>query len=171
MGTFIDLTGQRFGRLVVLEKAGADRNKKVRWRALCECGNEVLAYGANLRQGRARSCGCLSVEKAAERMGALRRRHSMSRTPIYRIWKAMVRRCENKNTRDYRWYGGAGVRVCERWRTFENFYADMGDAPEGRSIDRIDPYGDYGPDNCRWATWPEQVANKRANFAPLKGLV
>ena len=89
-------------------------------------------------------------------------KHRMSRTPIYRIWVAMIQRCENPNDKAYKDYGGRGIKVCERWRKFENFYADMGNRPEDKSLDRWpDNDGDYEPDNCKWSTYLEQAQNKR----------
>lgn len=84
----------------------------------------------------------------------------MSRTPVHAVWKAMIQRCANPKAHDYRWYGALGVEVCERWRSFENFYADMGE-PNGLTLDRINPMGDYKPSNCRWASWETQRMNKR----------
>lgn len=84
------------------------------------------------------------------------------KTRTYRIWGRMFARCYNPLTRDYRWYGALGVKIADRWRSFENFLADMGECPEGLTIDRIDPTGNYEPGNCRWATWTEQRHNRRA---------
>jgi hypothetical protein len=90
------------------------------------------------------------------------RSHGLSRTPIYVAWRAMIYRCENPNASNFRWYGGRGIGVCARWRrSFAAFVADMAPRPEGLTLDRINGNGDYQPDNCRWATWGEQVRNRR----------
>jgi hypothetical protein len=87
--------------------------------------------------------------------------HGMCGTPEYRTWQAMLTRCSNPGRRDYKFYGGRGIRVCKRWRLFENFYADMGARPEGTTIDRINTNGNYTPGNCRWADLKTQIANRR----------
>lgn len=89
------------------------------------------------------------------------RSHGMSSTPIYGLWCAMKRRCENKNVAAYKDYGGRGIRVCERWQAFENFFADMGHKPEGKSLDRIDNSKGYCKENCKWSTAKEQKRNAR----------
>ena len=164
----IDATNQRFGRLVALRRAPS-RGKRTFWLFRCDCGSEKEAAFAHVKAGRIRSCGCLlteilhSAEHRAHCAAAARkpRTHGKSRTPVHAVWKAMVQRCCNPKAHDYRFYGALGVKVCERWRKFENFYADMGE-PKGLTLDRKDPAGDYGPDNCRWATWDVQRQNKRA---------
>jgi hypothetical protein len=170
MPKLVDITGQRFGRLVVLGRAERDENKRTRWRARCDCGSEKVVDGAHMRYGRIRSCGCLSEETSRRiatevlpQYSGHNRTHGMSRTPVYAVWKAMHERCRNPNCRDYRWYGQRGIRVCERWSDFAAFYADMGDPPAGYTIDRIDVDGHYEPLNCRWADWETQRANKRVH--------
>lgn len=94
--------------------------------------------------------------------GRFKTTHGMSRTPLYRVWDSMVRRCTNPSHKKWRLYGGRGITICERWLKFENFYADMGETPTGLTLDRIDNTKDYEPGNCRWATYSEQNKNRRA---------
>lgn len=155
----IDLTGRRFERLVVLEPAG-HRGKKRLWRCACDCGGEIVTMGENLRENRARrtrSCGCLHRDRITKH-GHMGRGAA---SPTYRSWLSMIQRCTNPKVAGFDGYGGRGIRVCLRWRSFENFLADMGERPDGRSIDRIDNDGDYERGNCRWATRSEQQRNKR----------
>ncbi len=147
-------SGTRFGRLV----ATADRqltDKAIP--CLCDCGNELVAQVRMLFTGHRKSCGCLHVQQAV----SLEARHGMAGTKIYNIWSDMVARCDRPTHPRYADYGGRGVTVCERWRDFANFYADMGERPEGRSLDRTDNSAGYSPENCRWATAIEQRANRR----------
>jgi hypothetical protein len=159
-----DLTGQRYGRLVVLEFAGQGANWNSKWRCRCDCGGYSVAYGNNLRRGLTTSCGCYHRERAK----LLATTHGQSRpgqwTPEYRTWASMLTRCGNPNSRGYATYGGRGVAVCERWRAFENFFSDMGPRPTpSHSIDRIDNSRGYEPGNCRRATAKEQGRNKTNN--------
>lgn len=162
-----DLTGQRFGRLVALTKVRS-RGKKTFWLWRCDCGTEKECQTSHVKGLKIRSCGCMleeylhSEEHAAScaRASRLPRTHGMSNEPEYFVWKSMRQRCENEKSHDYRWYGALGVRVCERWQKFENFYADMGKS-NGLTLDRIDPAKDYSPENCRWASWEVQRTNKR----------
>lgn len=152
-----DLTGHRFCRLVVLECAGKDRFSNLIWKCQCDCGNICEVAGHSLNSGRTKSCGCLKKERVCKR----NKSHGMSKSPEYDIWKAMLQRCENPNCKSFSDYGGRGIKVCQSWHKFENFYRDMGKRPEGLSIDRINNDGNYEMGNCRWATKEEQSNNSR----------
>lgn len=138
----------RFGQLTAVEQAGRNKHGLVTWRCSCDCGNDHLAVGTHLTRGHVTSCGAHS--------------HGMSKTNIYRVWAAMRNRCENQSVKSYADYGGRGIKVCDSWKKFENFYADMGDRPSAQhSIERRDNDGDYSPVNCYWATKEDQSKNKR----------
>lgn len=158
-----DITGQRFARLTAIER-GPNTGENVQWWCQCDCGNRTLVRASYLRTGHTRSCGCLRRE-AGERQGPDNivhgHRANSSRSPTYHTWLNMIARCDNPSAISYRYYGARGITVCERWRNFENFLADMGERPPGKTIDRKDNDKGYEPGNCRWATPAEQVANRR----------
>lgn len=150
----IDLTGQRFGRLVV-----TGRGRGNRWNCNCDCGKTCSPCSQNLRGGRAQSCGCLAKELAAD----AKRTHGMHLTPTYYSWAMMLKRCRTRTDPAYKSYGGRGIDFDPRWTSFEAFLSDMGERPEGTSIDRIDGSRGYWPDNCRWAGKLQQQRNIRTN--------
>jgi hypothetical protein len=142
MAYFIDLLGKRYGRLLTIDYA---RNGgRVYWHCQCDCGKETYVRADHLSAGTTVSCGCFRTELSTSRVMT----HGMKYTRVYRIWESMKSRCS-----EYSDYASRGIKVCERWSKFENFYADMGDPPDGMSIYRFpNTDGDYEPGNCRWAT-------------------
>ena len=155
--TFKDKMGQRFGKLVAIGIEGRSKRREIIWLCLCDCGNLRTSIGSRLTSGRVQSCGCLQKERTKE----VNTIHGKSYSRLYSIWRNMRSRCTNSNHDSYPDYGGRGIKVCERWRIFENFLKDMGEPPEMLTIDRIDVNGNYEPGNCKWATWSEQNLNKR----------
>lgn len=158
-----DLSGRRFGRLTVLHRYDGP-SSDVKWVCKCDCGNTTNSFRTHLKTGKSQSCGCLRSELTSKRAatGDIRRTHGMRRTPEYGVWCAMRRRCENPKVDRYPQYGGRGIKVCERWKRFENFISDMGQRPDPSfSIERRDNNGNYEPANCKWAKNEEQTYNKR----------
>lgn len=161
MRKIVDLTGQRFGRLIVVGQAGR-KYSNVSWLCKCDCGAEIKLVGYSLKRGTTKSCGCLKKEFATE----YAKKHGMTGTAEYISWTQMLARCRNENNDAYPRYGGRGIKICGRWlESFENFYTDMGERPNKEySLDRIENNSNYEPDNCRWATPTEQANNTRENI-------
>ncbi len=185
MSRLIDLTGRTFGRLTVVRRAESSRPRRVAWLVQCACGSPPKSVAGNdIKRGTTVSCGCHRREQTAiagartaaqnSRAGAAKGAAARTRhghcaigvnSRMYSTWEAMIARCGNPHAKKYDLYGGRGIAVCERWRSFENFLADMGPHPgKGLTLDRF-PNGDgnYEPSNCRWATYSEQNRNLRTN--------
>ena len=154
----LKLAGERFGQLKVIKRI-RNRTGHSEWLCRCDCGNEKVILGTNLRRGATRSCGCLRSEIGRKRFTT----HGLRKHPLYRTWGNMKSRCYNKRNRDYKNYGGRGVKMSKSWRaSFEQFYKDMGERPSNHhSIDRKNNEEGYNKSNCRWATKKEQADNRR----------
>lgn len=157
---FQDLTGQKFGRIKVLSFSRRINNT-TRWNCLCDCGNIKEIIGYRLKNKSTQSCGCLQKEGLAKRKTT----HGRSYTKEYQTWCTIIKRCTNPKAINYKKYGGAGIKVCNRWlESFENFYTDMGDKPTPKhTIDRKDNALGYSKENCKWSTMKEQERNRTNN--------
>ena len=161
-----NLTGQRFGRLVVIERSGSDKYRRAMWKCQCDCGEIRVEYSTNLLGGRVNSCGCLRAEKNRNRIT-----HGKRKSRLYCVWSDMKNRCYNPKIHNYHRYGGRGITICDEWRNdFQAFYewamANGYDenAPYMQcTIDRIDNDKGYSPDNCRWVDMKVQNNNKSNN--------
>ena len=145
------MIGQRFGRLIVIERAASDKHRNSKWRCKCDCGNETIVLGFNLKNQNTESCGCLH------------KKHGLYNHPLYAVYHSMKGRCENQNNSDYDRYGGRGIKVCDEWRNdLKKFYdwCIKNEWNKGLEIDRIDNDGNYCPENCRFVTTLENSHNR-----------
>lgn len=160
-----NLSGQRFGKLTVLERAGT-KSHNTMWLCQCDCGNTTVTSRGNLLNGKTKSCGCLKHRPAVNRT------HGQSKTRLYFVWRNMLNRCYNDTVNDYPNYGGRGITVCTEWKDdFQAFsewaFANGYDANAKRgeyTLDRKNTNGNYEPSNCRWVSGYEQANNKRTNL-------
>jgi hypothetical protein len=164
MPKLVDLSGKRFGRLLVVERAGSNIHGSAMWKVRCDCGTVKLINGGTLRLGDSNSCGCLNKDQKKAMCIERNSTHGMAKTKTYKVWNGMLQRCGNPKSSGFHKYGARGIKVCEHWNLFENFYADMGDPPSPKhTLDRINPKGNYCPENCRWTTQKVQQNNRSNN--------
>lgn len=156
-----DLSGMRYGRLLIVERA-ENQGNRVMWRCICECGAEIVTRGENITSGRTQSCGCYNRERSSQR----HTKHGESKTRLHLEWRKIKHRCHNENNDRWMDYGGRGIEICPEWRdSFEAFrdWALANGYRDDLTIDRIDVDGNYEPGNCRWITNQEQQHNRRNN--------
>lgn len=167
-GQYIDITGQRFGRLVAVEISPRGQGTRTMWKCKCDCGNTTVASISNLRNGHTQSCGCLQISRVSEALRTHGHKGAQSVDRLYPVWRAMKQRCFLRTSKAYKYYGGRGITVCDAWMKYENFmewaYTHGYDhnASRGKcTIDRIDVNGNYDPSNCRFVDMVVQNNNKR----------
>jgi len=165
MANIKDMTGQKFGRILVISYSHIS-NHEAMWNCKCDCGKEWLVSGHNLRAGNIQSCGCLRNENTGKRF----LKKGLSTTRLYNIWRGMRKRCNNPNEKSYKFYGAKGIKVCEEWNDFEIFYewAMNSGYTDNLTIDRKDNKKNYCPENCQWLTRTENTrkATKKGGLRP-----
>jgi hypothetical protein len=162
-----DITGQRFGKLTAIKPTDKRERGGVVWECKCDCGNTTIVASRDLVNGHTQSCGC----RQKETISKIRKKHGDRDARLYSVWKTMKKRCENQNANGYKYYGDMGVKVCEEWHDYSEFKAwALANGYDEKAkhgvctIDRINPYGNYEPANCRWVSMAEQNRNKRADW-------
>jgi len=147
--------GKIYGYLTVIKPTKKCSDGHMQYLCKCKCGKTKIIRSNNLNNGGKIGCGCLRIKHGHCKNNGM--------SSVYGIWASMIQRCKNKNNNQYNYYGGRGIKVCQRWLKFENFLKDMGEKPKEKSLDRINNNGNYCKKNCRWATIEQQVSNKRNN--------
>lgn len=173
-GRFRDLIGQKFNKLTVIEYVGKTKNGVSKWKCLCDCGKIIIVSGGNLKNGNTKSCGCFKIQKSKENLKLGPKSliiHNLSNSRTYHIWENIIQRCTNPKNTNYKYYGGRNppIAVCDKWNpktggSFKNFLTDMGECPEGLSLNRIDNDDGYYKENCRWVLSADNNKNKRNNI-------
>lgn len=149
----LDISGIKYGKLTCLSISHTVK-KLYYWNCICDCGNKAIISGSRLRSGHTKSCGCIVATQKG-----------LSTSPTYRSWQAMIQRCYDSKIPHYKRYGAIGIIVCDRWKnSFLNFLEDMGERPDGKTLDRINSSGNYELNNCRWLTYKQQGNNRRGNL-------
>lgn len=162
MGSFIDMSGQKYGYLTALSISHRNEREEIFWNCQCQCGSLVVIKGSLMRQGQTKSCGCYRKEVTSMN----KKTHGMRSTRLYNVWNHMKRRCTEKNTKEYKNYGGRGITVCDEWENPQNFFewAIANGYKDNLTIERINVNGNYRPDNCEFIPKSLQSKNRRYNL-------
>lgn len=165
----LELAGTRFTKLVAISPVKVPSKQKYRkkgmagWLCKCDCGNKVSVITASLVNGSTLSCGCINRAITIQR-NKDRKKPYETDTPTYKSWRSMKMRCLVPKATSYQYYGAKGVTICKEWLVYQNFLNDMGERPKGKTLDRINTFGNYEPSNCKWSTVEEQNRNKRCHY-------